>query len=149
MKARAAIRDVGRAMDIPLAEVDVLAKQVSAIPGKPATIDNVLDAEHEFFASELQTQYQNVDYVRDLIDFARSLEGVARHASIHAAAVIITDKPLTEYVPIMRPPGSAITEAITQYEFPICESIGLLKVDFLGQFYKAFGIQFDTVDIVL
>ncbi len=132
MKARAAIRDVGRAMDIPLAEVDVLAKQISAIPGKPATIENTLDPEHEFYASELKAQYEQEGHVRELVDFARSLEGVARHASVHAAAVIITDKPLTEYVPIMRPPGSVITESITQFEFPICESIGLLKVDFLG-----------------
>lgn len=132
MKARAAIRDVGRAMDIPLAEVDILAKQITAIPGKPATIDNALDAGHEFFSAELKSQYETVDYVRELIDYAHNLEGVARHASVHAAAVIITDKPLTDYVPIMRPPGSVITDSITQFEFPICESIGLLKVDFLG-----------------
>jgi DNA polymerase-3 subunit alpha len=132
MKARAAIRDVGRAMDVPLSEVDGLAKQISAIPGKPATIDNTLDPEHEFFAPELKVQYDNVDYVHELVDAARSLEGVARHASVHAAAVIITDKPLIEYVPVMRPQGAVITRSVTQFEFPICESIGLLKVDFLG-----------------
>ncbi|MDX1523360.1 MAG: DNA polymerase III subunit alpha, partial [Anaerolineae bacterium] len=132
MKARAAIRDVGRAMDIPLNEVDVLAKHIAAIPGKPATIDNSLDPEHEFYAGELKAQYDNVDYVQELVEAARSLEGVARHASVHAAAVIITDKPLTEYVPVMRAQGSVITESVTQFEFPICESIGLLKVDFLG-----------------
>ncbi|MBN1993439.1 MAG: DNA polymerase III subunit alpha [Anaerolineae bacterium] len=132
MKARAAIRDVGRAMDVPLSEVDVLAKQISAIPGKPATIDTTLDPDHEFFSPELKGQYDNVDYVRELIDAARSLEGVARHASVHAAAVIITDKPLTEYVPVMRPQGSVITKSMTQFEFPVCNSIGLLKVDFLG-----------------
>ena len=132
MKARAAIRDVGRAMDIPLTEVDTLAKYVAAIPGKPATIDNVLDSEHEFFSSELKTQYEHADHVKELVDYARNLEGVARHSSVHAAAVIITDKPLTEYVPVMRPQGSVITDSVTQFEFPICESIGLLKVDFLG-----------------
>jgi DNA polymerase-3 subunit alpha len=132
MKARAAIRDVGRAMDVPLNEVDVLAKQITAIPGKPCTIDDALNPEHEFYAPELKQQYEEVDYVRELIDFARNLEGVARHSSVHAAAVVITDKPLTEYVPIMRAQGSVITEAVTQFEFPICESIGLLKVDFLG-----------------
>ncbi len=57
---------------------------------------------------------------------------MARHASIHAAAVIVADQPLTTYVPLMRPQKSAVTEKITQYEFPILESIGLLKVDFLG-----------------
>ena len=132
MKARAAIRDVGRAMDIPLAEVDVIAKQISAIPGKPATIADALDSEHEFYAPELKLQYDTVDYVHELIDSARSLEGVARHSSVHAAAVIITDKPLTDLVPVMRPQGSVITKSVTQFEFPICESIGLLKVDFLG-----------------
>ena len=132
MKARAAIRDVGRAMDVPLSEVDALAKQISAIPGKPATIDNALDPEHEFFAPELKNQYKSEEHVRQLVDYARQLEGVARHSSVHAAAVIITDKDLTEYVPVMRAQGSVITESVTQFEFPICESIGLLKVDFLG-----------------
>ncbi len=132
MKARAAIRDVGRAMDVPLSEVDTLAKTITAIPGKPCTINNALDAEHEFYSSELNTQYDTLDYVQELIDFARNLEGVARHSSVHAAAVIITDKDLTEYVPVMRAQGSVITESVTQFEFPICESIGLLKVDFLG-----------------
>ena len=132
MKARAAIRDVGRAMDIPLSEVDVLAKYITAIPGKPVTIDNVLDPEHEFFSPELKGQVENVDHVKELVDFARNLEGVARHSSVHAAAVIITDQDLTEYVPVMRGQGSVITESVTQFEFPICESIGLLKVDFLG-----------------
>lgn len=132
MKARAAIRDVGRAMDVPLSEVDILAKQISAIPGKPATINNALDPEHEFFSPELKTQYDNVGHVRELIDYAHQLEGVARHASVHAAAVIITDKDLTEYVPVMRAQGAVVTESVTQFEFPICESIGLLKVDFLG-----------------
>ncbi len=132
MKARAAIRDVGRAMDIPLTEVDQLAKMITAIPGKPCTIDNALDPEHEFYSAELQEGYNTQEHVRQLVDFARNLEGVARHSSVHAAAVIITDKDLTEYVPVMRAQGSVITESVTQFEFPICESIGLLKVDFLG-----------------
>ncbi len=132
MKARQAIRDVGRAMDIPLAEVDTLAKQITAIPGKPCTIDDALTPENEFYAPELDQQYKEVDHVRELVDFARTLEGVARHSSVHAAAVVITDKPLTEYVPVMRAQGSVITDTVTQFEFPICESIGLLKVDFLG-----------------
>lgn len=132
MKARAAIRDVGRAMDIPLAEVDQLAKMITAIPGKPCTIDNALDMEHEFFSRELKDRYDTEEHVRQLVDFAHNLEGVARHSSVHAAAVIITDRDLDEYVPVMRAQGSVITESVTQFEFPICESIGLLKVDFLG-----------------
>jgi DNA polymerase-3 subunit alpha len=132
MKARAAIRDVGRALDIPLSEVDTLAKYIPAIPGKPVTIDNTLAPEHEFYSAELQARYENDGQVKELVDFARNLEGVARHSSVHAAAVIITDKDLTEYVPVMRAQRSVITESVTQFEFPICESIGLLKVDFLG-----------------
>jgi DNA polymerase III alpha subunit len=133
MKARAAIRDVGRALDMPLAAVDRLAKQISAIPGKPATIANSLDPEHEFFAPELKEQLKTDKATQELVEFARSLEGIARHSSIHAAAVIISDNPLTNYVPLMRPPSdTVITKAVTQFEFPVCESIGLLKVDFLG-----------------
>ena len=132
MKARAAIRDVGRAMDIPLPDVDVIAKYITAIPGKPCTIDNALDADHEFYSAELKQRYDSDEQVRELVEFARSLEGVARHSSVHAAAVIITDRDLHEYVPVMRAQGSVITESVTQFEFPICESIGLLKVDFLG-----------------
>ena len=132
MKARAAIRDVGRAQDVPLDEVDRIAKLVPAIPGKPVTIDKTLDPESEFYAAELKKRYETEERVRKLIDSARSLEGVARHSSVHAAAVIVTDKPLLSYVPLMRPQGSVITKSITQFEFPICESIGLLKIDFLG-----------------
>jgi DNA polymerase-3 subunit alpha len=132
MKARAAVRDVGRAMDIPLPEVDSIAKMISAIPGKPATIDNSLDSEHEFYAPDLKDLVGSQSHVQQLVDYARNLEGVARHSSVHAAAVIITDQDLTEYVPVMRAAGSVITESVTQFEFPVCESIGLLKVDFLG-----------------
>lgn len=132
MKARAAVRDVGRAQGVELAEVDKIAKLIPAIPGKPVTIDKSLDPESEFYSPELKARYEVEPLVQTLIDSARSLEGVARNASVHAAAVVITDKPLADYVPLMRPQGSVITKAITQFEFPICESIGLLKVDFLG-----------------
>ncbi len=132
MKARAAVRDVGRAMDIPLTDVDRLAKLIPAIPGKPVTIREVLTDEHEFYSSELREQYESQDHVKELLDTAGELEGVARHSSIHAAAVIVADKPLINYTPLMRPPKSAVTETVTQYEFPILESIGLLKIDFLG-----------------
>ena len=132
MKARAAVRDVGRAMDVPLPEVDRLAKMIPGIPGKPVTLREVLTPGHDFFSAELKEQYESEAYIKELLDTAADLEGVARHASIHAAAVIIADKPLTHYTPLMRPPKAAITERITQYEFPILESIGLLKVDFLG-----------------
>jgi DNA polymerase III subunit alpha len=135
MKARAAVRDVARALDIPLSDVDRIAKQIPAIPGKPVTIEQCLgkDAKKpELAVPELVELYQGDAKVRELLDTASALEGVARHASTHAAAVIVTDQPLTEYLPIMRPQKAVITETVTQFEFPICESIGLLKVDFLG-----------------
>ncbi len=135
MKARAAVRDVGRAMAIELSEVDRLAKLIPAIPGKPVTIAQALGRDEkkpELVVPELVAEYERSEQVRRLLDTAAALEGVARHASTHAAAVIVTDQPLTEYLPIMRPQKAVITEAVTQFEFPICESIGLLKVDFLG-----------------
>jgi DNA polymerase-3 subunit alpha len=132
MKARAAVRDVGRAMGIELSTVDSLAKLIPAIPGKPVTIKDVLTPDHEFYSADLKQRYDEDAQVRKLLDTGSQLEGVARHSSIHAAAVIVGDKELTYYTPLMRPPKSAITETVTQYEFPILESIGLLKVDFLG-----------------
>ena len=135
MKARAAIRDVARAMDIPLEEVDRIAKLIPAIPGKPVTIEQCLGKDlkkPELAVPEMAEIYATQENIRELLDTASALEGVARHASTHAAAVIVTDAPLTEYLPVMRPQKAVITEAVTQFEFPICESIGLLKVDFLG-----------------
>jgi DNA polymerase-3 subunit alpha len=134
--ARAAIRDVGRAMDMPLPDVDGIARMVPAIPGKPAKIENVLDTEHEFYSSELTERYKREEIVRTLLDTARNLEGVSRHASSHAAGVIISDRPLHEYVPLNRPTsgdeGLGGLDRVTQWPMEIVESIGLLKIDFLG-----------------
>ncbi|MGQ9767574.1 MAG: DNA polymerase III subunit alpha [Anaerolineae bacterium] len=132
MKARASVRDVGRAMGVSLDEVDRIAKLIPAIPGKPVTIREVLTPGHEFYSADLRKMYDEDARVRELLDVAAELDGVARHSSIHAAAVIIADRELTHYTPLMRPPKSAITQTVTQYEYPILESIGLLKVDFLG-----------------
>jgi len=132
MKARAAVRDVGRALDIPLAEVDRVAKMIPAIPGKPVTIEKSLTEGNEFYSPDLVEIYNKNPQIRELIDSAQKIEGVARHSSTHAAAVIVTDRPIDEYVPMLRPQKAVITNGITQFEFPICESIGLLKVDFLG-----------------
>ncbi len=132
MKARQSVRDVGRAMGVPLEEVDKLAKLIPAIPGKPVTIRDVLTEGHEFYSADLQQTYQADERLKNLLDIASELDGDARHSSIHAAAVIIADKALPHYTPLMRPPKSAITRTVTQYEYPILESIGLLKVDFLG-----------------
>ena len=132
MKARAAVRDVGRAMGVPLDQVDIIAKLIPGISGKPVTIQDVLTPENEFYSADLKQKYDTNESVRNLLDAAKQLEGVARHSSIHPAAVMVADRELTYYTPLMRPPKSAITPTVTQYEYPILESIGLLKIDFLG-----------------
>jgi DNA polymerase-3 subunit alpha len=134
--ARAAIRDVGRALDMPLPEVDTIARMIPAIPGKPAKIADVLESSNEFHSKELAERYKGDRTVRQLLDTARNLEGVSRHASSHAAGVIVSDRPLHEYVPLNRPTGGEVglggVDRVTQWPMEVVESIGLLKVDFLG-----------------
>jgi DNA polymerase-3 subunit alpha len=129
--ARAAIRDVGRVMDIPLSEVDKVAKLVPNIPGKPMKISEALDE-----ITELKQLYNSTPYLHELIDTAKDMEGVVRNAGTHAAGVIITDKPIIEYIPLHRPTGSSSADSpvktVTQFEMSILDSLGLLKVDFLG-----------------
>ena len=130
MKARAAIRDVGRVQDIPLSEVDRIAKLIPNIPGKPVTIEQALETVPEF-----KEVYDSAPYIRDLIDTARGMEGVVRNAGTHAAGVVVTDKPIIEYLPLHRPTGSAQDspiKTVTQFEMSIIDNQGLLKVDFLG-----------------
>ncbi len=134
--ARAAIRDVGRAMEMPLPEVDAIARMVPAIPGKPAKINDVLQTGHEFYSAELANRYKQENNVKTLLDTAQNLEGISRHASSHAAGVIVSDLPLEEYVPLNRPTSGAAglggVDRVTQWPMEVVESIGLLKVDFLG-----------------
>ncbi|MCB0144420.1 MAG: hypothetical protein KDE50_31330, partial [Caldilineaceae bacterium] len=103
MKARAAIRDVGRAQEVALHDVDRIAKMIPAIPGKPVTINDVLTEGHEFYNPELVEVYKKEKWVRELLDMSMNLEGVARHSGIHAAAVIVADRDITHYAPLMRP----------------------------------------------
>ena len=129
--ARAAIRDVGRVMDVPLTEVDKIAKLIPNIPGKPVTIAQALEEVPEF-----KQAYSEASYLKDLIDTAKEMEGVVRNAGTHAAGVIITDKPVIEYIPLHRPTGSSAAaspvKTVSQFEMSILDSLGLLKVDFLG-----------------
>ncbi len=130
MKARAAIRDVGRVQDIPLSEVDRIAKLIPNIPGKPVTIEQALKTVPDF-----KKVYDSAPYIRDLIDTARGMEGVVRNAGTHAAGVVVTDKPIIEYLPLHRPTGSAQDspiKTVTQFAMSIIDDQGLLKVDFLG-----------------
>jgi DNA polymerase-3 subunit alpha len=124
--AKASVRGAGRVLDLPLSEVDRVAK---LIPGGPkVTIDGSLES-----VAELRALYddENTPYFKTLIDTARALEGVAAHASTHAAGVVIADKPLVEYVPLHRAPKGE-GGAVTQYAMEALDKIGLLKVDFLG-----------------
>jgi DNA polymerase-3 subunit alpha len=124
--AKAAIRDVGRVLDIPLGEVDEVARLVPGGPG--VKLDDALSQ-----VAELRQKYEGVEYIRTLIDTARELEGVSRHASTHAAGVVITDRPLVEYTPLHRPTrGADEGLPVTQYTMDVLEDTGLLKVDFLG-----------------
>jgi DNA polymerase-3 subunit alpha len=129
--ARAAIRDVGRVLDVPLPEVDRVAKLIPQIPGKPVTLTEVLESVPAF-----REIYDSAPYLHELIDTASRLEGVVRNAGTHAAGVIITDRPITEYLPLHRPTKGAPEDnpigAVTQFEMQVLESLGLLKVDFLG-----------------
>lgn len=129
--ARAAIRDVGRVLDIPLPEVDRVAKMVPNIPGKPMAIQKALQSIPQF-----REAYQSADYLKDLIDTAEKLEGTVRNAGTHAAGVIISDRPIIEYVPLHRATRGAQEDnpiaAVTQFEMQVIDSLGLLKVDFLG-----------------
>ncbi len=129
--ARAAIRDVGRVMDVPLNEVDRIAKMVPNIPGKPVNIQQALDEVPDF-----RKAYESAPYLKELIDTAAHVEGVVRSAGTHAAGVIIADRPIIDYVPLHRPTGSAAVDSpikiVTQFEMNIVDSLGLLKVDFLG-----------------
>ena len=124
LKARAAIRDVGRVMGMPLAEVDAIAKKVPE--GLKVTIASALESE-----PDLRSLYQRDEQARRLFDYARSLEGLARHAGVHAAGVIVASEPLENIVPLCRQADS--DDAITQWDGPTCdEKIGLMKMDFLG-----------------
>ncbi len=130
MGARGSIRDVGRVMDIPIGEVDKVAKLIPAIPGKAMTIEKALKE-----TPELQALYTGAGYLKELIDTASKMEGTVRNAGTHAAGVIITDKPIVEYAPLHRPTNQADdnpVDTITQYEMSIVDHLGLLKVDFLG-----------------
>jgi DNA polymerase-3 subunit alpha len=123
MAARAAIRDVGRVLEVPLPEVDRIAKLIPAV-GPDATLDAAIKAVPEL--RELQAKNTKI---AQLMAIARKLEGQVRHASIHAAGVVITPKPLVEYLPLHQ---SVKGEVTTQFAMGDIEAIGLLKMDMLG-----------------
>jgi len=122
LKTRAVIRDVGRALDIPLREVDQIAKMVPDVLN--ISLDDALKKE-----PRLADLAANDPKVADLIQICRVLEGLPRHASTHAAGVVISDRPLVDYLPLYRGKKG---EVVTQFDMKIVEDIGLVKFDFLG-----------------
>ena len=122
LKARGVIRDVGRVLDMPYAQVDNIAKMIPQELN--ITLDGALKQNRE-----LKTLYDSDPEVKYLIDMSRRLEGLPRHASMHAAGVVICGKPVDEYVPLSRAADGSIT---TQYIMTTLEELGLLKMDFLG-----------------
>ncbi len=128
MEARGAVRDAGRALGMPYAKPDRISKMIPhGFQGAAMTIDRAIDQ-----SSELALAYRSEPETKRLLDVARKLEGVARHASVHAAGVVIADKPLVEYTPIQK--ESKGERIVTQYDmYTIGEDgVGLLKMDFLG-----------------
>ena len=121
MAARAAIRDVGRVLGLPYNTVDTVSKQI------PRELDITIDKALRKNA-ELRKMYDSDPRIKELVDLAKDVEGMPRHASKHAAGVVITDKPVSEYVPLAKNDDSVVT----QYTMTTIEELGLLKMDFLG-----------------
>lgn len=135
MAARGSIRDVGRAINMPYRDVDLIAKEIPTELGM--TIEKALEVNHK-----LKREYDSNQDVRRLIDLAKDVEGLPRHTSTHAAGVVIAKEPVTNYVPLLRN-GDAIT---TQFDMNELEELGLLKMDFLG--LRTLTVIRDAIDLV-
>lgn len=140
MAARAVIRDVGRALGMPYSEVDKIAKMVPFQTGM--TLDRALD-----MVPDLRSAYAERQEVKELVDLARALEGLPRHASVHAAGVVISADPLVDQVPLQKMPDGVV---VTQFPMETLEELGLLKMDFLGLrtltlIYKAVSMVNETL----
>ncbi len=128
IEARGSVRDMGRVMGLPYSVPDRIAKMIPAgWQGHAMTIDKALEQ-----SADLKIAYSTEPETKRLLDLARKVEGVARHASVHAAGVVIADKPITEYAPLQKEPNGE--KIITQYDMYSAgeDGVGLLKIDFLG-----------------
>ncbi|ABB15622.1 DNA polymerase III subunit alpha [Carboxydothermus hydrogenoformans] len=122
MAAKAAVRDVGRALDWPYSEVDKIAKLIPNVLG--ITLEEAIET-----TPELKTLYQNNPKVRELLDLARQIEGMPRHASVHAAGLVIAPEEIDKHIPLFKTSEGVVT---TQFEKDTVEELGLLKIDLLG-----------------
>ncbi len=136
MKAKAAIKDVGRALAIPYAMTDKIAKLIPEDP--KMTVEKALGVE-----PDLKTLYDTDDDVRKLINTSMRLEGLSRHASTHAAGLVVSDKPMSEYLPLYRGKKG---ELVTQFDMKMVENVGLVKFDFLG--LRTMTLIQDTLDAI-
>jgi DNA polymerase-3 subunit alpha len=125
LKARAVLKDTGRVLQMPYGQIDRLAKLIPNHPTDPWTLERSLNG-----VSEFKAEYDGDADVKRLIDLAMKLEGLPRHASTHAAGVVIGDRPLDELVPLYRDPRSDMP--VTQFDMKYVEAAGLVKFDFLG-----------------
>ena len=156
IKARAAVRDAARVLSYPYGLGDKIAKAMPPlIMGRDTPLHACLERTEKFedgykMAAELRTMYENEPDAKAVIDVAVGLENLRRQDSIHAAAVVITDEPVTEYAPVQRKPesGQAPEDApiVTQYEMNGIESLGLLKMDFLG--LRNLDVITDTLELI-
>lgn len=129
MGTKAAIRDVARVMEVPLSEVDRTAKLVPFVSGRNTTMEDAMAV------AEFKEIYNKNPQMHEVIDLAAKMEGTVRNAGTHAAGVVISDKPIVDYLPLHRPTSNSEEtpiKSVTQFEMGILDSLGMLKVDFLG-----------------
>lgn len=136
LAAKAACKDVGRVMGVPLPEIDALTKLIPATPGM--TLDKAFKQ-----VPDLQAMYDQKPQIKQVIDVAKRLEGLCRNAGVHAAGVIIADQPLDGIIPLCRDKEGNV---LTQYEGPIAEKCGMLKMDFLG--LRTLSVITRAVDLI-
>jgi DNA polymerase III alpha subunit len=156
MGTKAALRDVARVMEIPLAEIDKVAKLVPFVSGRNTTMKDALEV------ADFKKIYDTQPHIREVIDVAARMEGTVRNAGTHAAGVVISDKPILDYLPLHRPTSNSEEtpiKTVTQFEMGILDSLGMLKVDFLGlitltvmaracdMIFKRHGIKLDLNNI--
>jgi len=140
MKSKAAVRDVARVLQLPLSEADRLAKMIPNAPGSPQPL-RIEEAIEQ--VPEIAQEYKSNDRVRRLLDNAQALQGLARHASVHAAGIVIAPDQLVNYVPLYR---SEKKELTTQWDMNSIEKVGLLKIDLLG--LRTLTVIDDAVEMV-
>ena len=156
MGTKAALRDVARVMEVPLPEIDKVAKLVPFVSGRATTMKDALEV------VEFKKIYNSDARIKEVVDIAARMEGTVRNAGTHAAGVVISDRPILDYLPLHRPTSNSEEtpiKSVTQFEMGILELLGMLKVDFLGlitltvmaracdMIEKRHGIKFDLNNI--